>query len=92
MTDLVQFELEDGSSVLIEAEPVGGQRVTRGGRVAAEMISKADETFEQALGRMGPTATGRHQSEVIRKTKQHDDFVAGVEVFTLRDFRSGPPT
>jgi hypothetical protein len=72
MTDLVQFELEDGSSVLIETESVSGQPVTRGGR-AAEMISKADETFEQALGRMGPTATAILKK--FRETAEQPDEI-----------------
>jgi hypothetical protein len=55
MVDLIEFELEDGSSVLIETESVSTRPVTRGGR-ATELISKADETFEQALGRVGPTS------------------------------------
>jgi hypothetical protein len=55
MADLVEFKLEDGSSVLIETESVSGRPVTRGGR-ATEMISTAEDTFEQALGRMGPTS------------------------------------
>jgi Trypsin-co-occurring domain 1 len=55
MADLVEFELEDGSSVLIETEDVTSRPVMRGGH-AAELVSKADETFEQALGRVGPTS------------------------------------
>lgn len=55
MADLVEFKLGDGSSVLIETETVSGRPVTRGGR-ATEMISKADQTFEQALRRVGPTS------------------------------------
>lgn len=55
MADLVEFMLEDGSSVLIEAETVSGRPVMRGGRTT-ELISKADETFEQALRRVGPTS------------------------------------
>jgi Trypsin-co-occurring domain 1 len=60
MTDLIQFELEDGSSVLIETEGIPARPVTRGGR-ATEMISKADETFEHALGRIVPTSAAMIQ-------------------------------
>jgi hypothetical protein len=35
--------------------------------------------------------TESHQAEVIRKTKRRDDFLDGLHVFTLRDFRNGPP-
>ena len=55
MDDVVEFELEDGSSVLIETENPISRPVTRGGR-GTELVSKADETFEQALERVGPTS------------------------------------
>jgi hypothetical protein len=35
--------------------------------------------------------TERHQAEVLRKTKQRDPFLDHVRVFTLSDFRDGPP-
>jgi hypothetical protein len=35
--------------------------------------------------------TEAHQAEVISKTKQRDGFLAPLEVYTLRDFRDGPP-
>ena len=55
MADVVEFELEDGSSVLIEAESLASRPVTRGAR-PAELVSKANETFEQALNQVGPTS------------------------------------
>ena len=55
MADVVEFELEDGSSVLIEAESLTSRPVTRGAR-PTELVSKANETFEQALNRVGPTS------------------------------------
>lgn len=35
--------------------------------------------------------TEAHQAEVLRKTKRRDAFLNALEVFTLRDFRHGPP-
>jgi hypothetical protein len=55
MADAVKLELKDGSSILIETEYLTSGPVTRGGG-ATELVSKADETFEQALGRMAPTS------------------------------------
>jgi hypothetical protein len=55
MADLVEFELEDGSSVFIETEDLSSRPVMRGAG-ATELVSKADETFEQALARVGPTS------------------------------------
>jgi hypothetical protein len=52
---LVEFPLEDGSSVFIEAESVSGE-VTRGGRAGALAV-EAGETFEGALARVQPAAT-----------------------------------
>jgi len=35
--------------------------------------------------------TENHQTEVLRKTKRRDNFLGGLQVFTLRDFRDAPP-
>lgn len=35
--------------------------------------------------------TERHLAEALHKTRRRDDFLNHLEVFTLRDFRSGPP-
>lgn len=35
--------------------------------------------------------TENHQAEVLRKTKRRDNFLGGLHVFTLRDFRDAPP-
>lgn len=35
--------------------------------------------------------TENHQAEVLRKTKRRDNFLGGLQVFTLRDFRDAPP-
>ena len=59
MKRLVEFTLEDGSTVLVEAEEPesrGGVTV-RGGTVAADLTEKAEMGFEAALGKIKPVAT-----------------------------------
>jgi hypothetical protein len=51
---LIEFRLEDGTSVFVEAESAG-REVTRGGR-AGGLAVEAGETFESALGRIQPAA------------------------------------
>jgi hypothetical protein len=53
MADLVEFKLEDGSSVLIETESVSSGAVTRGRRFTETFVT-ADKTFEQAFDRLRP--------------------------------------
>lgn len=36
--------------------------------------------------------TENHQAEVLRKTMRLDDFISGLRVFTLKDFRTGSPS
>jgi len=56
MPELVEFELEDGSSILIETEDTRSRPTMRGGS-ASEAVVKADETFADALRRIGPTSS-----------------------------------
>jgi hypothetical protein len=35
--------------------------------------------------------TENHQAEALRKMKRRDDFLNGLSVFSIRDFRGGPP-
>lgn len=51
MKQLVEFKLEDGSTVLVEAER---GEVIRG---ASELAEKAEMGFEAALGKIKPVAT-----------------------------------
>ncbi len=57
MTPLVQFELEDGGSVLVEADEPSRGPVTRGGK-PDETVTKAGKSLEQVLGQLGPTLRG----------------------------------
>jgi hypothetical protein len=53
MGDLVEFKLEDGSSVVVETESVSSRAVMRGGRLT-ETLTTADKTLEQAFDRLRP--------------------------------------
>ena len=55
MSELVEYELQDGTRVLIEVEERGTGPVTRGGGRGGDLIKQADSTLEQALRRIGPT-------------------------------------
>lgn len=72
MTELVEFQLEDGSSVLIEAEDVRGPAITRGGR-ATEAITRASDTLEEAVHRIGPTSWAI--VEKLRELAQQPDEI-----------------
>lgn len=54
MRELIEFRLEDGTPVFIEAESIS-REVTRGGR-AGQLAVEASETFESALARVQPAA------------------------------------
>ena len=67
MKQLVEFPLEDGSTILVEVEsPEGGGMVpaARGG----ETVVKAQETFEAALDKVHPAA-----SAIIAKLRDLHD-------------------
>jgi hypothetical protein len=56
MKRLVEFPLEDGSTILVEVdEPGMGGGTLRSGR-AGEMIERASVTYEEALGKIQPAA------------------------------------
>lgn len=50
-----------------------------------------DVLMASALPYVEAFITESHQAEVIRKTKRRDNFLDHLDVFTLRDFRNGPP-
>ena len=54
MRKLVEFPLEDGSSVYVEAESLAGE-ATRG-MGTRQLAVEASQTFEAALGRVQPAA------------------------------------
>ena len=58
MRRLVEFPMEDGTTILVEVdEPGMGGNTLRSGR-AGDMIERAGVTYEQALSRIQPAAVG----------------------------------
>lgn len=56
MKRLVEFPMEDGSTILVEVdEPGMGGGTLRSGR-AGDMIERASVTYEEALGKIQPAA------------------------------------
>jgi Trypsin-co-occurring domain 1 len=53
LSQLVEFALQEGGVVLVEVDGAAPGPVTRGGR-RDELVSKAGESLEQVLGRVGP--------------------------------------
>jgi hypothetical protein len=50
-----------------------------------------DVLIAAALPYVEAVITENHMAEALSKTKRRDDFIKHLDVFTLRDFRSGPP-
>ena len=74
MAQLVELDLEEGGSVLVEVDaPVRGP-VTRGGR-GAEVVTKAGASLEQVMGRVGPAIKG-----IVSELRAAADWPDQVEV------------
>ena len=57
MKRLVEFQLDQGGSVLIEVDEPPAGPVTRGlGRDPASLVEEADKTFEDAIAAVTPAA------------------------------------
>ncbi len=57
MKQLIEFPLEDGSTILVEVdEPEGAGRTRQVARGGDKTIEKANQTFEKALDKVKPTA------------------------------------
>lgn len=57
MTRLIEFPTADGGKVLIEVTDGAGGLVTRGG-AHGEVFTRAQQTFERALGQVRPAVQG----------------------------------
>jgi hypothetical protein len=55
MKQILEFRLEDGSTIAVEAAESSGGPVVRGAR-GGGAVTKAHETFEEALGHLRPVA------------------------------------
>lgn len=70
----MKFGLDEGESILVEVDdPVTG-RVTRGGG-PAEAVTKAGDSLEQLLGRVGPAVKG-----VVSELRSAADWPDQVEI------------
>ena len=54
MKHLVEFKMEDGGSIIVEADEPETGETTRGLRRPAVIAEEAKETFEQALSKIRP--------------------------------------
>ena len=57
MSYLIEYPLEDGSSILIEAEESAMDRAVLPAARPGEVAVRAGETFEQAVARITPAAS-----------------------------------
>jgi hypothetical protein len=73
MPELLKLESEDGSSVLVEVAD-GTRPVTRGMR-PAEAVTKAGESLESVLAKLGPPVKG-----VVSQLREAADWPSEVEV------------
>src|SRR3954471_13619603 len=73
MSALLDFDLRDGGSVVVEVEDTGGP-VMCGGR-PSEMVTKAGETLEDVLGRVGPAVHG-----IMTQLRETAEWPGEVEV------------
>ncbi len=74
MTHLVELELEDGGSILVEADEPSRGPMTRGGR-GDEVVTRAGESLEQVLGRLGPALRG-----IVTQLRETADWPDQVDV------------
>ena len=80
MSELVEYELDDGTRVLIEVEERDTGPVTRGGR-GGDLIKQADGTLQQALSRIGPvTAAAFAQLRDMAEPPDEIDIEFGVKL------------
>jgi DNA-directed RNA polymerase specialized sigma24 family protein len=54
MKHLVEFKLEDGSTIIVEVDELETGGTTRASRRPGEIAEEARETFEQALSKIRP--------------------------------------
>ncbi len=74
MKKLVEFPLEDGSSILVEVEENEAGGIIKASR-ADDAVTKANKTFEEAMDKVKPAA-----SAIIAKIRGLSDAPDEVEV------------
>ena len=87
MKRLVEFSLDQGGSVLVEVNEPSAGPVTRGlGRDRADLVDKADKTFEDATAAVTPAA--RSLITRLRSIEDPPDEV-GIEFGVQLSAQSG---
>lgn len=74
MKHLVEFPLEDGTTILVEVDDPETGSVIRSGRVG-DAVTKSQKTFEEAMDKVKPAA-----SAIIAKIRSLHDTPDEVEV------------
>jgi len=74
VNQLVELDLREGGSVLVEIDDAGGGPVTRG-RGSTEVIAKAGKSLEDAVGQIGPAAQA-----IMTELRKAADWPDEVEV------------
>ena len=74
MGQLIELNLNEGGSVLVEVDEPGRGPVTRG-RGASELVSKASKSLEEAVGQIGPAAQA-----IVAELRRTADWPDEVEV------------
>ena len=75
MKRIVEFPTETGESVLVEVEDTQPAGPTRRGMTASSVVSRADTSFEEAMQRAQPIASG-----LLKRLKGLSDPPDAVQV------------
>lgn len=75
MKRLVEFPMEDGSTILVEVDEPGYAAGTLRSIKPGEMIERAGMTYEQAIGRIQPAA-----ASIIARLRDMPEPPAQIEV------------
>lgn len=75
MKRLVEFPLEDGTSLLVEVEESDAEGLRRVSRQDPNLIERAQQTLEKSLERVKPTAQA-----ILEKLRELQDAPDEVEV------------
>jgi hypothetical protein len=71
---LIELDLNEGGSVLVEVDESGRGAVTRG-RGASELVAKAGKSLEDAVGQIGPAAQA-----IVAELRRTADWPDEVEI------------
>jgi len=71
---LVELDLNEGGSILVEVDEPSRGPVTRGAR-PEEVVTRAGQSLEQVLGRLGPAVKG-----IVAELRRTADWPDDVEV------------